>query len=288
MPRGLPQPGEPATPFVREERKVGRNEPCPCGSGKKFKHCHGNPLKDPGPSPARAFSWWPRRFIDAHGQLLIAERPAGKHMAGRWEFPGGKVAPTESERAALERELREELGIEVESAQPLMRLAHSYDDRDVDLSLWVIGGYRGTPRSLEGQRLKWVAPARLAAEDILEADQTLRCGFAGAPRALVPPGRRVQYGIHPLRQDSHGSAGRTSEIQLDPTSLYREDVFTDRRAGSIRRLTPVTSDGADDATRHVLYSGQTQLLTPAGVLPLGFEIEAFSLKEALEKFPPPG
>jgi hypothetical protein len=75
------------------------------------------------------------------------------------------------------------------------------------------------------------------------------------------------------------------EIQLDPTSLYREDVFTDRRAGSIRRLTPVTRDGADDATRHVLYSGQTQLLTPAGVLPLGFEIEALSLQEALEKFP---
>ncbi len=75
------------------------------------------------------------------------------------------------------------------------------------------------------------------------------------------------------------------EIQLDPTGLYREDVFTDRRAGSIRRLVPVTSEGAEDATRHVLYSGQTQLLTPGGVLPLGFEIEAFSLKEALEKFP---
>lgn len=75
------------------------------------------------------------------------------------------------------------------------------------------------------------------------------------------------------------------EIQLDPTSLYREDVFTDRRAGSIRRLTPVKADGATDETRHVLYSGQTQLLTPAGVLPLGFEIEAMSLEEALQKFP---
>ncbi|MBS0579886.1 MAG: hypothetical protein JSR36_11585 [Proteobacteria bacterium] len=75
------------------------------------------------------------------------------------------------------------------------------------------------------------------------------------------------------------------EIQLDANGLYREDVFTDRRAGSVRRLTPVTSDGADDPTRHVLYSGQTQLLTPGGVLPLGFEIEAGSLKEALEKFP---
>jgi hypothetical protein len=75
------------------------------------------------------------------------------------------------------------------------------------------------------------------------------------------------------------------EIQIDPKGLYREDVFTDRRAGSIRRLTPVTIDGAPDATRQVLFSGQTQLLTPAGVLPLGFEIEAKTLQEALQKFP---
>lgn len=75
------------------------------------------------------------------------------------------------------------------------------------------------------------------------------------------------------------------EIELDANGLYREDVFTDRRAGSIRRLTPVTADGAADATRPVLFSGQTQLLTPAGVLPLGFEIEARTLEEALKKFP---
>ena len=75
------------------------------------------------------------------------------------------------------------------------------------------------------------------------------------------------------------------DIQLDPKALYREDVFTDRHAGSIRRLTPVTTDGAVDATRPVLFSGQTQLLTPAGVLPLGFEIAAKTLEEALLKFP---
>ena len=75
------------------------------------------------------------------------------------------------------------------------------------------------------------------------------------------------------------------EIQIDPKGLYREDVFTDRRAGSIRRLTPVTIDGAPDTTRPVLFSGQTQLLTPAGVLPLGFEIEAKTLEEALQRFP---
>ena len=75
------------------------------------------------------------------------------------------------------------------------------------------------------------------------------------------------------------------EIQLDARALYREDVFTDRRAGSIRRLTPVTIDGALDPSRPVLFSGQTQLLTPAGVLPLGFEMEAQTLEEALKKFP---
>ena len=75
------------------------------------------------------------------------------------------------------------------------------------------------------------------------------------------------------------------DIQLDSTSLYREEIFTDRHAGTIRRLTPVKADGETDGTRFVLYSGQTQLLTPAGVLPLAFDIEADSLADAIGKFP---
>jgi hypothetical protein len=75
------------------------------------------------------------------------------------------------------------------------------------------------------------------------------------------------------------------EVHLDPAGLYREEIYTDRRAGTIRRLTPVTVDGANDPGRPVLFSGQTQLLTPAGVLPLVFEIEATTLQEALAKFP---
>ena len=75
------------------------------------------------------------------------------------------------------------------------------------------------------------------------------------------------------------------EIRLDTNSLYQEEVFTDRIAGTIRRLTPITATGAPDPSRPVLYSGQTQLLTPGGVLPLGFEIEAKSLAEAIERFP---
>ncbi|HTT05408.1 MAG TPA: hypothetical protein VMF64_08965 [Steroidobacteraceae bacterium] len=84
-----------------------------------------------------------------------------------------------------------------------------------------------------------------------------------------------------MAQDNSG----LPDIQLDSAGLYREEIFTDRRAGTIRRLTPVTVDGSTDAARPVLYSGQTQLLTPTGVLPLGFEIEAQSLSEAIGKFP---
>ena len=75
------------------------------------------------------------------------------------------------------------------------------------------------------------------------------------------------------------------EIKLDISQLYREEIFTDRKAGTLRRLVPVKSDGTEDSSRPVLYSGQTQLLTPAGVLPLAFELVAASLEEACNKFP---
>ena len=75
------------------------------------------------------------------------------------------------------------------------------------------------------------------------------------------------------------------EIRFDAEGMYQEEVFTDRAAGTIRRMRPVLSSGEADASRPVLFSGQTQLLTPGGVLPLGFEIQAASLEEAIAKFP---
>jgi hypothetical protein len=74
------------------------------------------------------------------------------------------------------------------------------------------------------------------------------------------------------------------ELTMDTSSLYREEVVTDRRIGSIRVLTPLKPDGSTDPTRSVAYVGEAQLLTPAGVLPLVFEIDATSLADAIEKF----
>ncbi len=79
---------------------------------------------------------------------------------------------------------------------------------------------------------------------------------------------------------------KSTELKLDPDKLYLEEVFTDRRIGTLRRLTPVTKDGKTDASRAIVYVGETQIMTPAGSIPIGFEIGAGSLEEAAEKFGP--
>jgi len=79
---------------------------------------------------------------------------------------------------------------------------------------------------------------------------------------------------------------KSSELKLDLDKLYLEEVFTDRRIGTIRRLTPVAKDGKRDASRAILYVGETQIMTPAGSIPIGFEIAAASLEEAAENFGP--
>lgn len=75
------------------------------------------------------------------------------------------------------------------------------------------------------------------------------------------------------------------EIELDRNGLYQEETFSDRRAGSIVRFTPIKPDGTQDSAREVLYLGQTQIMTPVGTLPLAFALEAKTLEGALEQFP---
>jgi len=74
------------------------------------------------------------------------------------------------------------------------------------------------------------------------------------------------------------------ELKMDPAALYREDLYTDRKMGTIRVLTPVTTDGATDSARKVQYLGEAQILTPMGAIPLSFQIDAASLAEAIDKF----
>jgi hypothetical protein len=77
---------------------------------------------------------------------------------------------------------------------------------------------------------------------------------------------------------------RMPEPKMDGAALYREDIFTDRKVGTIRTLNPVKRDGSADSSRPVVYMGETQILTGMGALPVSFEIDAKSLDEAIEKF----
>ncbi len=109
-------------------------------------------------------------------QILITQRSADSHQGGLWEFPGGKVESGETLEQALLRELNEELGIEVGRSSPLLQVHHDYGDKTVLLDVCVVWEFVGNARGLEGQAMKWVAPASLgeykfpaANEPIIEA-----------------------------------------------------------------------------------------------------------------------
>ena len=114
-------------------------------------------------------------LIDADGRVLLAERPAGKPMAGLWEFPGGKVHEGERPEATLIRELKEELGITVEEPclAPLTFASHSYPDFHLLMPLYVCRRWEGIVAPQEGQRLTWVRPNRLRDYAMPPADEPL-------------------------------------------------------------------------------------------------------------------
>jgi 8-oxo-dGTP diphosphatase len=110
-------------------------------------------------------------LFDAQRRVLIAQRPPGKHQAGFWEFPGGKIGPGENPEQALGRELAEELGIELRRCHSLLQLRHDYADRSVALEVFVVDDFRGEPSGREAQALKWVSAEQLRGEELLVADR---------------------------------------------------------------------------------------------------------------------
>jgi 8-oxo-dGTP diphosphatase len=132
-------------------------------------------------------------IADADGRVLIAQRPRGRHMAGRWEFPGGKLAAGEDPLTGLKRELAEELGIAVRAARPLIRLRHTYPERRVLLDVWQVTDYEGEPQALESQALAWARPDDLPQHDLLEADRAIVTALR-LPRLarVLAPGETLQ------------------------------------------------------------------------------------------------
>ena len=111
-------------------------------------------------------------LINQDGLILLAQRPPGKAMAGLWEFPGGKIEPDETPEAALIRELREELAIEVSEndVEPITFASHTYQSFHLFMPLFSVRHWIGTPHPSEGQKLAWVAPQDLHSYPAPEAD----------------------------------------------------------------------------------------------------------------------
>ena len=114
-------------------------------------------------------------LVDGDGRVLLAQRPAGKTMEGLWEFPGGKVHPDEAPEAALIRELKEELGIDVAEAclAPLTFASHRYETFHLLMPLYVCRRWNGQVTAREGQSLAWVRPQKLDQYAMPPADKPL-------------------------------------------------------------------------------------------------------------------
>ncbi len=112
-------------------------------------------------------------LIVRDGKLLIARRPSGKHMAGKWEFPGGKLEKGESPEQALQRELLEELGVRTQTGRVYHVIAHSYPEKDVLLLFYRSRLLSGEPRAIEEAEVRWISESELRDFDWAEADDPL-------------------------------------------------------------------------------------------------------------------
>lgn len=217
-------------------------------------------------------------LFDAGRRVLIARRPAGKHMAGRWELPGGKLDAGETPLEALRRELAEELGVELRDARPLIRLRHDYADRRVLLDVWRVTDWAGEPRGLDGQALEWVAPDELPARDLLEADlpivTALRmpsvaravAGTAGLEAALAEADDALALLWSPQPPGQAGEAER-SLVARARAAGHRVLVVGDE----IGAVTAAAATGADGVALD--WSGEPLAVDPRGQFLVGVMCE---------------
>jgi 8-oxo-dGTP diphosphatase len=212
------------------------------------------------------------------GLVLLAQRPAGKAMAGAWEFPGGKLLPGEGRFDGLVRELREELGILVSGARPLIRYRHRYAEFEVDLDVWRIERWTGNPRGLEGQALEWESPNRLLELGLLPADAAAACAIRLPAICTVTPANAARPESPFLDQIEQVGATHPGALlclrrpDLDATALL------ELAAGAACRL-----EGT--GTRLMLHGAPSELMSALAKMPRSM---APRLEEAVAGLHAPG
>ena len=152
------------------------------------------------------------------GRILIARRADSQHQGGLWEFPGGKVEDGEAVEVALARELREELGIEVTVARPLIKVRHDYPDKQILLDVWDVSGFTGEPHGAEGQPLAWVTPRDLPQYEFPEANRPIVAAARLPAEYLITPEDLETPAL--LRGIQKAIAGGIKLIQLRAPNGY--------------------------------------------------------------------
>lgn len=155
---------------------------------------------------------------NARGEILLARRPEHVHQGGLWEFPGGKVEPGEDIRAALDRELHEELGITAKAAHPLLRVQHDYPDKSVLLDVWRVSAIHGTPHGREGQRVLWVARGELRNYQFPKANAPIVTA-ALLPSVYLITGEPDAGAMQFLQRLEHAVSAGVRLVQLRTKSL---------------------------------------------------------------------
>jgi len=148
---------------------------------------------------------------DTAGRVLISRRRRDVHLPGLWEFPGGKCAPGEAPRTALERELREELGIEVLEATRILSIPHDYPGRGVELAVFRVDRWQGQPRPQEAQPLRWAEPGEL-----------MGLPFPAASRAIVDAARLPAFYL--ISPEPTSAAEVAYEVRRVAQRLARGDI----------------------------------------------------------------
>jgi len=154
------------------------------------------------------------------GKVLVARRHRDAHQGGLWEFPGGKVEPGEDAATALARELKEELGITVESATPLIEIPHDYADKSILLAVWQVNRFSGEARGCEGQPLAWVAIDELSQREFPQANLPVITALQLPPYYLITPDPAKEGELFMVRLEASLTAGVTL-VQLRAKSLTR-------------------------------------------------------------------
>lgn len=162
---------------------------------------------------------------DAAGRVLLAQRPPGTHLAGTWEFPGGKVDSGETAQSALRRELHEEIGIAVGALEPVIGVPWRYAQKSIFLDVYRVLGYSGEPHGRERQALRWCRPEELTAREMPPADRPVVSALRLPPFYAITPEPAMDEAAFLARIDRALAEG-AKLLQLRAKSLASERLRT--------------------------------------------------------------